>query len=446
MLKMPNKEDVKAKAQGFLEALAQKVREALGTNLKVVQQAVWWSPAGPGDSQTTVHSKGPVNTLRSGGYKREVFNSVGVSMFYQVNLIDKEFPEQKELYNVLVAAGIQAQWIRSGFLLPLVAGWCKLPDPFDLNQPSAQELFDEFAESVIEKTSSTKYRDVIVSLDTNGTAITLEEGIMIRPINEEELWELGSDWTMATPPFSLQLVPSDNWCIMDVEFRHKHDEATQIAASLYAIREAVVATLVMTGVGAFTLLPIGMNTNFGPNATGTITLGSRMPRQIGWLPLPGVVTVTIEQTARHQLQELWSSVKGIMLSSSHYLSLPLRRLIDGLTRTRDDDRIVDYAIGLEALLLKGDKEQGELSYRFRLRGSMVLAETGEDRHQAFQNLKDFYNARSTIVHGDSVSKLNLHSLADNGEQMLRKIWKWHLDQGLTHQGAIARIDRRILGE
>ena len=192
------------------------------------------------------------------------------------------------------------------------------------------------------------------------------------------------------------------------------------------------------------MLPIGINTNFGPNATGTITLGSRMPRQIGWLPLPGVVTVTIEQTARQQLQELWSSVKGIMLSSSHYLSLPLRRLIDGLTRTRDDDRIVDYAIGLEALLLKGDKEQGELSYRFRLRGAMVLAETGEDRHKAFQDLKDFYDARSAIVHGDSVSKLNL--LAGNGEQMLRKIWKWHLDQGLTRQGAIARIDRRILGE
>ena len=75
-----------------------------------------------------------------------------------------------------------------------------------------------------------------------------------------------------------------------------------------------------------------------------------------------------------------------------------------------------------------------------------MAEAGEDRHQAFQNLKDFYNARSIITHGGSVSKLNLRSLADNGEQMFRKIWQWYLNQGLTHQGAIARIDRRILGE
>jgi len=439
---MPNKEDVKAKAQGFLEALGRKVREALGANLKVVQQAVWWSPAGLGDSQVTVQTKGSVNTLRSGGYEREVFNSVGVSMFYQANLIDKEFPEQGELYNVLIAAGIQAQWIRSGFLLPLVAAWCKLPDPFDLNQPSSQGLLDEFAESVIEKISSTRYRDVIVSLDIDNSAIILEEGVVIRPINEEELWEFGSG-TFSSPPYSLQLSPSTNWCILDIEVKHTLDDSKSISTKLYDIRKAVVANLAITAAPSFTLIPIGMTAKFGPNATGTSTLGSRMPSQFG--PFPAMVTASIDRTARQQLQAMWPGVKEVMLSPSHYLSLPLRRLVDGLSRTRLDDRIVDYAIGLEALLL-GDSKQDELSYRFRLRGAMVLAEVGEDRHQSFQDLKDFYNARSTIVHGNSVSRLNLRSLADKGEQMLRKIWNWHLDQGLTHQGAIARIDRRILGE
>lgn len=440
---IPNKENVKAKAQVFLEALAQRVGEALGTKLRVVQQAVWWSPADPGDSQAIVQSKGSMNTLRSGGYEREVFNSVGVSMFYQVNLIDKGLAEQTELYNVLVAAGIQAQWIRFGFLLPLVAAWCKLPDPFDLTQPSAQGLLDEFTEAVTSGTSHTKYRDVIIPIDISGTPIELEEGVRIRTIEEEELWELGSDRTMITPPFSLQLAPSDNWCILEIELEHRHDD-TQTGTRLYAIREAIVANLAIAAVSGFILLPLGMTTKFGSNATGTTTYGSRMPRQFG--PFPGEVTVTIDPTARQQLQQMWPRVKEVMLSPSHYLSLPLRRLVDGLARMRFDDRIVDYAIGLEALLLKGDKEQGELSYRFRLRGAMVLAEAGEDRHQAFQDLKDFYNARSTIVHGDSMSKPNLRSLADNGEQMLRKIWKWHLDQGLTHQGAMARIDRRILGE
>lgn len=442
MSQIPNKEDVITKARVFLEALAPKVREALGTNLKVVQQAVWWSPASSGDSQAIVQAKGPVNTLRSGGYKREVFNSVAVSMLYQVNLIDKGFPEQTELYNVLVSAGVEAQWIRFGFLLPLVEDWCKLPDPFDLTQPFAQGLLDEFAEAVTSGISHTKYRDVIIPIDIGGTAIEFEEGVRIRTIEDEELWELGSNSTMPTPPFSLQLVPSDNWCILEIKLKHRHND-TQAATMLYAIREAIVANLVIAAIGGFMLLPIGMTTKFGPNATGTMTYGSRMPRQVG--PLPAEVTVSIDRTVRQQLQAMWPSVKEVMLSPSHYLSLPLRRLVDGFSRTRLDDRIVDYAIGLEALLL-GDSKQDELSYRFRLRGAMVLGEVGEDRHQALEDFKDFYNARSAIVHGNSLAKFNLRSLADNGERFLRNVWRWHLDQGITLNGAITRIDQRILGK
>jgi hypothetical protein len=350
-------------------------------------------------------------------------------------------PEQTKLHDVITAAGIQAQWIHYGFFSPLVLAWCKLPEPFDLTQPVAQALLDEFAEAVIDGTSLTRYRDVIVSMDIGGTPIVLEEGVAIRPIDKEELWELGSG-TFPTPPFSLQLSPTENWCILDIELRHRHGESGHIATKLYAVREAIVANLAIAVEGGFTLLPIGMTTKFGPNATGTTIHGNRMPREFG--AFPGVVTVAIDTSARQRLKEMWPSVKGIMLSPSHYLSLPLRRLIDGLARTRFDDRIVDYAIGLEALLLK-DSEQNELSYRFRLRGAMVLGEAGEDKHQAFQNLEDFYKARSTIVHGGSVSRLNLRSLADNGERMLRKVWTWHLAQGLTRQGAIARIDRRILG-
>lgn len=253
---------------------------------------------------------------------------------------------------------------------------------------------------------------------------------------------MGSRGTVPTPPFSLQLVPAENWCILDIERRHRHDDAAQIATKLYAIREAIVANLAIAVEGGFTLLPIGMTTKFGLNALGTSIHGDRMPRQFG--PFPGTVMVPVDPTARQQLQEMWPRVKEIMLSPSHHLSLPLRRLIDGLGRTRFDDRIVDYAIGLEALLLTAS-EKDELSYRFALRGATVLGESGEDKYEAFQNLKAFYKARSTIVHGGPVSKLNLRSLADNGERLLRKVWNWHLAQSLSRQGALAKIDRRILG-
>ena len=396
---MPNKEDVITKARGFLEAVAREVKAKLGTNPRIVQQAIWWSSANPDDSPVTVRSSGTSSLLQSGGHAREVFDWFRANTLYQVDLMHNGFPEQTELYDVIIAAGIQAQWVHYGFLLPLVLAWCKLPEPFDLTQPAAQALLDEFAETVTSRTSHTKYRDAIVPIDIGGAPIELEEGVRIRMIEEEELWELGSGGTVPTPPFSLQLVPAENWCILDIDLRHQHDDAAQIATKLYAIREVVVANLAITIKGGFTLLPIGMTTEFGPNATGTTTHGSRMPRQFG--PFPGAVTVAVDPSARQQLQEMWPSVKEIMLSPSHYLSLPLRRLIDGLGRTRLDDRIVDYAIGLEALLLTAS-EKDELIYRFALRGAIVLGESGEDKHQAFQNLRNFYKARSTVVHGGSV--------------------------------------------
>jgi len=437
---MPNKEDVITRARGFLEAVAREVQAKLGTDPRVVQQAVWWSAANPEDSHVIVQSTGTSRTLRSGGHEREVFDWFRVNTLYQVDLMREGFPEQTNLHDIITAAGIQAQWIHYGFFVPLILAWCKLPEPFDLTHSAAQVLLSEFAEAVIDGTGLTRYRDAIVSIDIEGTPIVLEEGVVIRLITEEELWELGSG-TLPTPPFSLQLSPAENWCILDIELRHRHDAAAQIATTLYAMREAAVANLAIAVDGGFTLLPVGINTKFGPNATGTTTHGSRMPKEFG--PFPSMGTVAIDTSTRQRLQEMWPSVKKIMLSPSHYLNLPLRRLIDGLGRTRFDDRIIDYAIGLESLLLDAS-ERNELRYKFALRGATVLGESGEDKPQAFRILRDFYDARSTIVHGGSVSKLNLRSLADNGKRLLREVWNWHLAQGLSRQGAIARIDRRIL--
>ncbi|MCH8253995.1 MAG: hypothetical protein IID06_01490 [Gemmatimonadetes bacterium] len=168
-----------------------------------------------------------------------------------------------------------------------------------------------------------------------------------------------------------------------------------------------------------------------------------MPHQFGspFQQQPG--KALISGTAAEELKTIWPTIKEMLKSPSHYLFLPLRRLVDGLSRARVDDKIVDYAIGLEALLTVSVRD--ELSYRFALRGATILAEGGEDKAKAFQSLKNFYDARSTIVHGGALSKLDLPSLARDGERFLRTIWRWYLAQALTLKGATSRIDHRILG-
>ena len=138
---------------------------------------------------------------------------------------------------------------------------------------------------------------------------------------------------------------------------------------------------------------------------------------------------------------MWPGVKEIMTSDSHELALPVRRLIDGLGRRRYDDTIIDYSIGLESLLLN---VRDELRYRFSLRGASVLADPGEDKKQEFEELRDLYDARSAIVHGQDLSGLNLHAIRSRGETFLRDVWKWFFRQGLPVEEARKLIDDGIL--
>ena len=71
---------------------------------------------------------------------------------------------------------------------------------------------------------------------------------------------------------------------------------------------------------------------------------------------------------------------------------------------------------------------------------------GEDRNDAFKKLRQFYKARSAIVHGGSLAKYHLSEIADDGQWLLRKIWGWYFSQGTTLPGASAGIDRVIESE
>ena len=108
-----------------------------------------------------------------------------------------------------------------------------------------------------------------------------------------------------------------------------------------------------------------------------------------------------------------------------------------------DDRIIDYTIGLEALLLN---IRDELRYRFALRGASILVDAFGDKKQRFQELKDLYDSRSDIVHGQNISSLNLHAMQTQGEKFLREIWKWFFRRReLSRDEAIAILEDRILG-
>lgn len=177
------KDSIVAKARAFLEVVSAEVGKRFGENSSV-QQAIWWSKADPEDIKLVVLTPRISSTLQSGGHDRQVFNWFRANMLYQSKLMHDGFPEQSDLQDAITATGFPATLIHYNFLLPLVQEWCKLPTPFDLTQQTTQDLLEEFAKAVIDQTSATRYRDVILGLDLDGTPVELEAGISIRPIQE----------------------------------------------------------------------------------------------------------------------------------------------------------------------------------------------------------------------------------------------------------------------
>lgn len=70
-------------------------------------------------------------------------------------------------------------------------------------------------------------------------------------------------------------------------------------------------------------------------------------------------------------------------------------------RMFDQDAVINACVCLEALLMR---EQTEMSFRLAFRGSGLLATEDDARIACFDLIRDFYNLRSRVVHGDALDK------------------------------------------
>ena len=143
----------------------------------------------------------------------------------------------------------------------------------------------------------------------------------------------------------------------------------------------------------------------------------------------------------------WKKFKAIMEQDHHYLQIPIRRLRTAGTRTQREDALVDYVVGLEDLLGK-DNERTELSYRFRVRGSVVLSKQRNERRIYLRKLGDLYDMRSSIVHGRRISDEKLNTALPEAESALRNVWWWYFTRYAdcnNNEPGIEEIDAELVG-
>jgi len=89
------------------------------------------------------------------------------------------------------------------------------------------------------------------------------------------------------------------------------------------------------------------------------------------------------------------------------------------------DSLLDLVICLENLYLR--KEEPELkAYKLRLRASYILSTRFEERKNVFEDLKDAYNLRSNIVHGDKIPVVDypfLFKIRNYARESIKKFLK-----------------------
>jgi len=187
--------------------------------------------------------------------------------------------------------------------------------------------------------------------------------------------------------------------------------------------------------------------------TGTIqfvsVFGSSMHIKGGRLEhiAVGKLGYTLSHAEIPVFRRFWRKFKNIMGQDHHYLQLPIRRLRAAGTRSQKEDALVDYVVGLEALLGTKD-EKTEMNYRFQVRGTVPLAKRRSERRHHLKLLRELYNLRSRIVHGQTISNEKLEEALPKAESALRTIWRWYFDRYADledNSAGIAAIDEKLVG-
>jgi len=431
VLKSKPDQEIRDAFLDFLKAVAEKATNEFGPNPKRLQRSRWMVKTGPSRHSSKI-------------FQREVFDSLNIFKAYKSKWIVESSSEREKLNEILKAYRFTGSIQQ--LCLSLLHNWLQLPDPLAFEEHSISPLLDEFVDAVLKNRITIKSRFAFEGLTIANPPILLEEGILIRQVAENELWDLG-EINNKNPTFSLLdyylNIPDDSWKILEIELQLDLKRLDlKSFHKQYKILDIFLVALRLEQSGSFRVIDLGTEANF--YSPGRMFGSLDRLRFIGGHS----GTCALDEKQIRHLQNSWLNIRRIMESDTHYLRLPAQRLLDGVLRDRPEDAVLDYAIGLERLLTAGKED--ELRYRFALRGATVLCLEKGHMESPFKKLKQFYDLRSFIVHGSTLNKKKASKLISTtkarsiGEDYLRQIWWWFFKNGLREDnGGLENVTNKI---
>lgn len=172
--------------------------------------------------------------------------------------------------------------------------------------------------------------------------------------------------------------------------------STQETANLFA---TVITGLRLLKSGAVRMGPIFKTPDF-PFMTGSTSVlqGAILHRH-------GEETYSLLQSDIDSLKDVVGALRKISPSSRNAMTTGINRISYASERASAEDALIDIMIALEALVLSGvgaAKYRGELRFRLSLYIARFLAKDESERVRLYKLVREAYDLRSKIVHGDAL--------------------------------------------
>jgi len=157
----------------------------------------------------------------------------------------------------------------------------------------------------------------------------------------------------------------------------------------------------------------------------------------------------LEKKDVNNLRQLYIKFSKLNNADLEFITLPISRFNYAFYRLSPHDKIIDHCIALESIYIR---DNSELSYKLALRCSHFLSSTSTERMSMFKTLRETYNLRSQIVHGNNWKDLEINEAMET-EELVRQSIKKLLDKpalihkvmGKQPKKEIHFLDQLILG-
>ncbi len=149
--------------------------------------------------------------------------------------------------------------------------------------------------------------------------------------------------------------------------------------------------------------------------------------------------VSISDEEGGELSEIFKYVSSS--AKDKRFSLALRRLSLGMERLQNEDKLIDYFIGLESLYSSKSKNSSgsdNLKLNLALSSALVLEDDLENRRKIFDFVMKTYKIRNDIVHGKEFNLMDKDVLET--EELLRRSLKlWIKDKGMFDKDKLINL-------